>query len=121
LNKTRLTRQGRSVLIPEDVAARAALNAVPGTRGCLISTYSVGSHGYAQVGWMRTTGRGMTTAHRASWVATNGQIPDGMTVDHLCHVKTCVAIDHLRLLSNVENATDGSHRSPRYLARQKDL
>lgn len=46
----------------------------------------------------------MTTAHRAAWVHANGQIPEGMTVDHrpTCD-KRCVNVDHLRLLTNFEN------------------
>jgi len=46
----------------------------------------------------------MTTAHRAAWVAVHGQIPEGMTVDHICKVRRCVNVRHLRLLSNFENA-----------------
>lgn len=98
-----------SVNIPSPVARRALTRCTPGVEGCLISTYSRGSHGYAQIGWHDHTAgkRRMTTAHRAAWVAANGcQIPSGMTVDHACHVRTCVNPDHLRLLSNVENARD---------------
>jgi hypothetical protein len=95
--------------IPEAPARRALERCVPGPGGCLISTYSIGSHGYAQVGWRnRELGKHqMTTAHRAAWVAHTGeQIPDGMTVDHLCHVRRCVNPEHLRLLDNIANATD---------------
>jgi len=53
--------------IPERVALRAFSSWVASPSGCLISTYSVASHGYAQIGWNsdkeRTTG---TTAHRAA-------------------------------------------------------
>lgn len=46
----------------------------------------------------------MVTAHRAAWAHVNGQIPEGMTIDHLCKTRPCVRVDHLRLLSNYENA-----------------
>jgi hypothetical protein len=100
--------------IPEAPARRAIERCAPGPGGCLISTYSIGSHGYAQVGWQvegrREGGKRRiqaTTAHRAAWVAHTGeQIPDGMTVDHLCHVRRCVNPEHLRLLDNITNATD---------------
>jgi hypothetical protein len=91
------------MVIPERVALRAFTRCAPSPSGCLISTYSVASHGYAQIGW---TGEGMrtgTTAHRAAWVHVNGQIPDGMTVDHTCKNRPCVNVDHLRLLTNYEN------------------
>jgi len=45
-------------------------------------------------------------AHRLSWQLTNGPIPDGMQVDHMCHNRGCVRPGHLRLVTpkqNVEN------------------
>lgn len=49
----------------------------------------------------------MTTAHRAAWVGANGrQVPDGLTVDHICHVRLCVNPMHLRLRTNIDNARD---------------
>ena len=52
----------------------------------------------------------MVLAHRASWVYAHGtQIPEGMTIDHQCKNRRCVNPEHLRLLTNFENArrTDG--------------
>lgn len=72
--------------------------------GCHICTYSTGSHGYAQA-W---DGETNALAHRLVWEFHNGPIPDGLTVDHICHTRTCVNIEHLRLLSNNENASDNS-------------
>lgn len=96
--------------IPERVALRALSAAVPGPGGCHISTYSVASHGYAQIGWHDDDGRAATTAHRAAWVAWNGQIPEGATIDHTCKVRRCVNPLHLRMLSNFENARRTSGR-----------
>lgn len=68
---------------------------------------SIGSHGYGQVGWYVGGGKtAMTTAHRVVWVAWNGPIPAGMTVDHECRVRRCCNPLHLRLLPNIDNATD---------------
>lgn len=95
-------------VIPDRVAQRALTKFVldPVT-WCHISTYSVASHGYAQVGWERDDGGGIdgTTAHRAAWTAVHGQIAEGMTIDHrpTCH-KKCVNVRHLRELTNHENA-----------------
>lgn len=94
------------VTIPKVVAQRAYESWDESPNRCYISTYSVASHGYAQVGWdSKALGVGGTTAHRASWTHAHGQIPVGMTVDHLptCD-RRCVNVDHLRLLSNFENA-----------------
>ena len=98
--------------IPEAVQQRAVNSFVldPGT-WCHISTYSVASHGYAQIGWFdRDLGRNVgTTAHRAAYTARYGVIPDGMTVDHICREKRCVNPAHLRVLSNVANAADNGN------------
>lgn len=78
--------------------------------GCLISTYSTGSHGYAQVGWVEDGERTITLAHRVAWIGDHGPIPDGMTVDHTCKRRKCVNVAHLRLLTNYENARRTSGR-----------
>lgn len=104
-SRARLPRS--PIIIPERVAKRAYERATVDENGCWISTYSVASHGYAQIGWQEGGGRWVVTAHRASWVHVHGQIPPGMTIDHTCRVRRCVNPDHLRLMSNVQNARDG--------------
>lgn len=92
------------VQIPDRVRERAATRvARSSVSGCWISGYSVASHGYAQIGWQENGGRWMVLAHRASWERSNGPVPPGMTLDHLCKEKRCVNPDHLRLLDNFEN------------------
>jgi len=90
--------------IPKAVAERAATRyEVVGE--CWLSTYSVGSHNYAQVGWQVGGRNYMTLAHRAAWTHHNGVIPEGMTVDHFDHCNhKCVNPAHLRLLTNSQNA-----------------
>lgn len=46
--------------------------------------------------------------HRVAWEMAFGEILEGMTIDHLCHVKACVNIDHLELVSREENARRGT-------------
>lgn len=93
------------MLIPESAALRAYTKYTASDDGCFISTYSVSTHGYAQVGWgNKRDGHSGTTAHRAAWTHVNGQIPDGMTIDHTCKNRRCVNVDHLRMLTNYENA-----------------
>ena len=99
------------ITIPDRVAKRAGTSYVEDENGCWISTYSVASHGYAQIGWQDGGHRQVVVAHRASWVyANDGQIPEGMTIDHTCKVKRCVNPAHLRLLTNFENARRTSGR-----------
>jgi hypothetical protein len=41
--------------------------------------------------------------HRRVYELTHGAIPEGLTVDHLCHRPTCVNVDHLQLLTRSQN------------------
>lgn len=93
-----------SVAVPARVAQRAYERRGVNADGCWISTYSVASHGYTQIGWQDGSGRHMVLAHRAAWVHVNGQMPLGMTLDHTCKVRRCVNPAHLRMLPNYENA-----------------
>lgn len=90
--------------IPQRVAERAATSFIENEAGCYISTYSTGSHRYAQIGWSENGKTQMTTAHRAAWVHHTGSQPGEQTVDHVEHCdRRCVRQDHLRLLSNAQN------------------
>lgn len=43
------------------------------------------------------------SAHRWVWEQAKGPIPDGKVLDHICHNKPCVNIEHLRLASIQQN------------------
>ncbi len=94
--------------IPGRVLARVFQHfSVNEDSGCWEWTMSLGSHGYGQIGWgSKGSDRGATTAHRVAWEASQGKIPEGMTVDHLCRNRKCINPAHLRLLTNLENARD---------------
>jgi hypothetical protein len=100
-----------STPVPERVAQRSIDNSDVDENGCWVSRYSVTTTGYAQIGWslpeVERNGKSrnrMVLAHRAAWVSIHGQVPVGMTIDHTCKNRRCVNPDHLRLLSNAENA-----------------
>lgn len=93
-----------TVSVPERVAERAYTRVDIDEDGCWVSRYSTASHGYSQIGWQTSTSRHVVLGHRASWVHVHGQVPIGMTLDHLCRQRRCVNPDHLRLMSNFENA-----------------
>lgn len=42
-------------------------------------------------------------AHRVSYEMANGPIPEGMVVDHRCHVPLCVNPAHLRVVTRKQN------------------
>ncbi len=89
---------------PERVVARLLANTSEADGGCIVSLYSVGSHGYSQIGWTEGGKSRMRLGHRVAWEAEHGPIPDGLTIDHICRNRRCINVAHLRLLSNVENA-----------------
>src|SRR5690625_1858229 len=53
----------------------------------------------------------MQGAHRVSYAALVGPIPQGMQVDHKCWTRACVNPEHLRLATNAQN---GQNRSGSY-------
>jgi hypothetical protein len=59
-------------------------------------------NGYGKLGYRGSWIR----AHRASWIAFNGDIPGGLLVLHKCDVKTCVNPDHLFLGTGRDNMLD---------------
>lgn len=48
-------------------------------------------------------GKTVKYAHRLSWEFTNGPIPEGAVIDHICHNTSCVRPDHLRLATVKQN------------------
>lgn len=51
----------------------------------------------------------LVRAHRWAWELVNGKIPDGKVIDHLCRNRACVALDHLRVVTQQENIMAGLH------------
>lgn len=81
--------------------------------GCWAWTGALNSQGYGSV----SIGNGATAlAHRASWEAANGSIPEGAQIDHTCHNadpeckggdtcshRKCINPDHLEPVTQSEN------------------
>lgn len=68
---------------------------------CLESTYK------SQTRYAHAKFRGrLIGAHRASWIAHKGEIPEGMWVLHLCDNPICINPDHLFLGTAQDNTND---------------
>ena len=64
-------------------------------------------------------------AHRVAYELAYGAIPDGMSIDHVCHVKHCVRPEHLRAVTPKQNSENfgelgertDNHRTTAYKKR----
>lgn len=66
--------------------------------------------GYGQFSYRDHTQGGRVIglrAHRAVYELLVGAVPDGLTIDHLCGVKTCVNPAHLEPVTGAENTRRG--------------
>lgn len=70
------------------------------TDGCWEWTASVTAGGYGQM----RVGTKVKYAHRLFFQQLVGDIPDGMKLDHKCSNRRCVRPDHLRVVTNKQNA-----------------
>ena len=81
--------------------------------GCLVWTGPCDRDGY---GKLKVEGRSVL-AHRYAWERTNGAIPTGLMVDHVCHNPACVNLNHLRLATHAENSANRAQTTAKSGAR----
>jgi len=71
------------------------------TESCWLWTASQGRRGY---GYIKGDAGKNVLAHRLSYEWAFGPIADGLEVDHLCRVTSCVNPEHLEAVPPPENA-----------------
>lgn len=102
-----VTRERTNKLSPLFIRLRSRVDPVT---GCWNWIQSLQSAGYGQVRIETKT----WLAHRASWVAHRGPIPNGMFVLHQCDNTQCCNPDHL-FLGTAQDNLDDAIRKGRHL------
>lgn len=90
---------------------------------CWNSTKVPDGNGYVTLGFPD----GKRMAHRVSYEAFVGPVPDGLVIDHLCRNRRCLNPDHMEPVTQGENARRGggleianeSRRGGRFVGRCK--
>lgn len=71
--------------------------------GCWLWTHTLDEDGYGVLCVKKKPRR----AHRFGYELLIGPIPEGMTIDHLCRVRSCVNPAHMEPVTNGENVLRG--------------
>jgi hypothetical protein len=89
-------------------------------RDCWPWTGHIDQYGYGEIQLgMRPFARKKFRAHRVAWEMREGQIPQGLVIDHLCRNRRCVNARHMRVVTLAENVLAGNGYSGRH-ARQTE-
>lgn len=112
-------RWGENVLPVLPVATPATVyrilsHSVGGFGGCLSFSGVTDTNGYGRI----KIGKKAYSTHRVIWAWFNqAEIPDGMTVDHLCRNKSCCNPAHMDICTPGEN----SRRAPSVISNLNRL
>jgi hypothetical protein len=79
------------------------------TSGCWlwIGTVNQKEYGTFRIGLGRRGHVQLFLAHRLSYVLFKGEIPEGLSLDHLCRVHCCINPDHLEPVTSAVNTLRG--------------
>jgi hypothetical protein len=79
---------------------------------CWVWILAIDRDGYARV----TVNRKPSRAARVYYEQAKGPIPEGLVVDHLCRVRSCVNPEHLEAVTHAVNVQRGA-AGPREICR----
>ncbi len=86
----------------EFIAARIRVEDRGHDTPCWVWQQALTYNGYGRAGIPGFSAR-RTRVHRATYELYVGPIPEGLTLDHLCRVKSCCNPDHLEPVTALEN------------------
>ena len=86
--------------------------------GCWLWLRACTKNWYGQIHTKDTTSNKIEYAHRVSYMAFIGPIPDGAIVRHKCDVSSCVNPDHLEIGAPQDNTNDMIARKRGYWQKQ---
>jgi hypothetical protein len=109
MNRRKLSRSPEHIRFAAATEAGPVAEYRPDLGPCLLWVGSVKLNGYGQMRWNGRNGY----VHRYAWTVAHGEIPEGMTVDHLCRVRNCVRVEHMELCTAVENYRRGARARTR--------
>lgn len=72
--------------------------AIDPASGCWLWRGQISNSGYGRTMFSGADGRGMESAHRASYLTFVGPIPDGTFVRQSCGNRLCINPEHLEVL-----------------------
>lgn len=82
--------------------------------GCIVPT----SHKLNADGYFRKKTNGVLEMyHRTIWRLSNGEIPDGYEIDHICRNRACCNIEHLQILHGTDHTVKTNR--DRYASRKE--
>lgn len=84
----------------EDAIRKRTIN----VNGCMVWTGHLNVKGYGHI----NINGSVVRVHRYVWEKANGPIPKGMVIDHKCHNRACLNLEHLRLATGYENQSNRS-------------
>lgn len=73
--------------------------------GCILWTGALNWAGYGVLNFSGHQKR----AHRLAWELENGPVPQGLELDHLCRVRSCINPLHLEAVTSGENSRRGDN------------